>query len=226
MQRKRPQVRSRLGAGLALALWAAACGEPPRFDPTELGGWAIDVHADGAVVRHGRIGSGRFESRGTYVLVDVDNPLSVDLDVTLEGDLVDAHGDRIGALNRDALRIPARDFRTFALVHHDGEVPAATGADIRVVDARIARFPADTVRMHDTHGYRDEGRAVVAANFTNEGERETIVVVIAAFYDRDGHIMSRPHTILRIPSGVTHPARFVGPPGSDRGYMFLGEQVW
>jgi hypothetical protein len=202
-----------------------ACGQPARFDPTQLGSGAVVVRRAGIVLASGPVGSGSFAGRGTWALVDVANPLSVDVLATLEGDLLDAGGRPVGRLNRDSLRVPAGAQRTFALVHHAGEVPAATGADVRVHSVQLARHPP-TVSMRDAHVYRDGDRVVVAANLTNDLERETIAVVIAGFYDGDGRILQRPHTLLRIPGGVTHPARFVGPDGSRSGYLFLGEQIY
>jgi hypothetical protein len=211
-------------AALLVATACAACDEPARFLPSHTIGDMLDVRDDSAVIRTGRVGSGQFEGTGTYALVDVGNPLSVDVEATLEGDLLDGDGNRAGALNRESLRIPAGAQRTFALVHHTAPVPSAIGADVRVSTARLAAH-APTIGMSDANVYEDGNRVVVAANLTNKLERETIVVVIAGFYDGDGHIMQRPHSVIRIPGELTKPARFVGPDGSRSGYLFVGEQI-
>lgn len=216
--------RLALAVGL-LAILGGCADRKVGFKPTHIGGSVLDVRRDGAVLMSGSVGSGQFERNGTYVLVDAANPLSVDVIATLEGDLLDASGKPVGALNRDSLRIPAGAQRTFALVHHAGEVPSAVSADIRVVQAQLAKY-RPTIGMSDANVYQDGDRVVVAANLHNDTDKETIVVVIAGFYDADGRIMKRPHTVLRIPATVTHPARFVGPPGSKTGYLFLGEQVY
>lgn len=214
-----------LGFALAALALLGGCENQEGFKPSHVGRSALEVRRDGATLVTGSVGSGKFEKTGTYVLVDVANPFSVAVIATLEGDLLDANGNKVGALNRDSLRIPTGAQRTFALVHHSGEVPSAVSADIRVAHTQIAKY-LPTIGMTDAHVYQDGDRVVVAANLHNNTDKETIVVVIAGFYDASGKIMRRPHTVLRIPSTVTHPARFVGPPGSKTGYLFLGEQIY
>lgn len=214
-----------LGLALAVLVLVGGCDNKSGFKPSHVGGSVLEVRRDASTLLSGSVGSGQFENKGTYVLVDVANPLSVGVIATLDGDLLDAHGKKVGALNRDSLRIPAGAQRTFALVHHSAEVPSAVSADIRVVHTRIAKH-RPTIGMSDANVYQDGDRVVVAANLHNDTDKETYVVVIAGFYDASGKIMRRPHTVLRIPSTVTHPARFVGPPGSKTGYLFLGEQIY
>jgi len=215
-----------LRLALAVLVLLGACeGKQLGFKPSHIGGSFLQVRHDTSVLLSGAVGSGQFEGTGTYVLVDVANPLSVAVIATLEGDLLDANGTVVGALNRDSLRIPAGAQRTFALVHHAAQVASAVSADIRVSHAQLANYEP-TIGMSDANVYEDNDRVVVAANLHNDTDKETIVVVIAGFYDAAGKIMKRPHTVLRIPSAVTSPARFVGPPGSKTGYLFLGEQIY
>ncbi len=218
----------RIVTALAFALTLSStvgCDGPNRFKPTQMGGGVVEVHAADAVLTHGEVGAGQFKGPGTYVLVDALNPLGVDLEVTLGGDLVNGAGERVGALNRESLRIPARGRRTFALVHHDGQVTAATGADIRVEASQIAKHPP-AVTLADANVARDGDRVIVRANLINETDREVITVVVAGFYDENGKIMNRPFTVLTIPGDWKTPAQFVGPHGSAKGYLFVGEQVY
>ncbi len=210
---------------LAVLVVLGGCDKKSGFKPSHVGGSVLEVRRDASTLLSGSVGSGKFEQRGTYVLVDVANPLSVDVIATLEGDLLDAKGTKVGALNPDTLRIPTGAQRTFALVHHSKEVPDAVSADIRVAHTQIAKY-RPTMGMSDANVYQDGDRVVVAANLHNDTDKETIVVVLAGFYDASGKIMKRPHTVLRIPSTVTHPVRFVGPSGSKTGYLFLGEQIY
>lgn len=222
------RMKRQIVACLVLAIASASvggCRRRGRFHPSWVGVSAIEVRRAGAVVRDGIIGAGRYKGEGTYVLVDAVNRLSVDVDVALDGELLDEAGAALAVLDRDSLRIPAHAQRTFALVHHTGRVAGAARARIRVSGTRLSRHRLP-VHMRDTHVYQDGDRVVVAANVTNEVDRELIVVVIAGFYGADGAIVERPFSVIRIPPSMTKPARFVGPAGSVRGYLFTGDLIY
>jgi len=205
----------------AIALIAAAgCERSARFHLSEIGSELIQIRTADATIAHGKVGVGRHEGRGTFALVDAVNPLPVALDVSLAGDLLDANGAPVARLNPESVRIPARGQRTFALVHHLREVPEAVAVSVRVHDSRATLHPAP-ISVSDEHVYRDGDRVVVAANLHNEADRQAIVLVAAGFYDRDGRIMKRPFSVLKIGADRTHPARFVGPDGSASGYLFV-----
>ena len=215
-----------VAAALVLsAVVSVGCSEQARFRPSQIGGAGLDIDRAGAVIRHGNVGAGRFQGEGTYVLVDATNRLATDVDVSLEGELLDSQGRAIGALNPDSLRIPAGAQRTFALVHHAGKLADAASADIRVGLVQVAHY-ALPVHTIDGNVYQDGERVVVAANVVNDTEREIIAVVIAGFYDDSGRIMQRPFSAIRLPPKLTKPARFVGPDGSTRGYLFVGQLMF
>lgn len=191
----------------------------------ELGRHFVEVRRETAVIQHGPVGAGRHRGPGSWVLVDVANPLDVDVHVELEGDLLDSAGRPIAQLNAASIRIPAGGLRTFALVHHLREVRAARGADIRLADVQLARFPP-TIQLADAHVYQDGDRVVVAANLDNQSDREVLVLVAAGFYDAEGGLMKRPFTVLKLAPEGRKPARFVGPDGSAQGYLFVADEAF
>ena len=218
-------MRSAIAAlAIAAALSAIGCESPDGFDPTAVGRHFVEVRRDAAVIQRGKVGAGRHEGPGTWVLVDVANPLDVDVHVQLVGDLLDARGRAVGVLNEESLRIPAGGLRTFALVHHLRDVPEAAAADIRVQDVRLAKYPP-AVTLSEQNVYRDGDRVVVAAHLNNTTDRELIVLVVAGFYDAGGRVMKRPFTVLKLRPNAKEPVRFVGPDGSAAGYLFVAEEV-
>jgi hypothetical protein len=202
-----------------------ACDQGGHFRASHVGGSFVQVQRDRLVIQHGVIGAEPHKSEGTFALVDAHNPLEVDLHVTLGGELRDAAGHPLGTLNPESLRIPAGGQRTFALVHHRAKLPSARSAEVRVLSAQLATHPPG-IELADANVYRDGERVVVAANLINRSEREAIVLVFAGFYDRVGALLQRPFSVVRIPGKTTRPARFVGPNGSAKGYLFVGDQVY
>jgi len=209
---------------LALAL-LAACDSRGGYRPNQLGPSVVEVRRAGAVIDHAPVGAGKHKGPGTYVLVDVNNPLSLEVHVTLEGDLLDREGRVLAELNPDSLRIPPGGLRTFALVHHRGEVREAASADIRVRDVVLAVHPPP-IAVTDAHIYQDGDRVVVAAYLNNPSDREATVLVVAGFYDGQDRLMKRPFSVLKIQPESRQPARFVGPDGSASGYLFVGDQAY
>jgi hypothetical protein len=213
-----------LAAAALVAVVAVGCSRE-RSDDRRLPDDVLRVHLDRLVLAHGTIGAGRLAGPGTYVLVDAENTLDTDVHVTLVGDLVDANGAPIASLVPDTLRIPPRGVRTFALVHLRDEIRGAASAAIRVGDVRAAtERPA--IEITDGNVYRDGDRVIVAGNLVNRTKHEAIVLVMAGFYDGDGRIMRRPFSAMSIPGGATRPARFVGPDGSAKGYLFVGSETF
>jgi hypothetical protein len=216
-------------AAVALALGASAlaatlgCTPPPaqRHLDTDL----IVVSAD-ARLRTDTVGEGRFASTASFVLVDADNRARDGAMVTLGGELHDAAGQVVGTLKPESLWIPGGEHRTFALVD-DARVarPTATSAKLRV---RGAVIPAQPPIMHisDIHSFDDYGKAVVQASLTNDVAQAGQAMVLGAFYDRDDRPVARPFTLMPIGPSVTRTVRFVGPPGSVRGTIFLGDLVY
>jgi hypothetical protein len=211
-------------AGCATLLWAAVLGACQKSDyhVATVGPAGVEVVADGLVVAQTTIGSGRHSHEATYVLVDVRNRLSADLFVELHGELVDGDGQAIGTLYPDSLRIPGRGLRTFALVHHEGVVPAARSAKLRLGSVRLAVHDA-AIEITDGHVYQDGDRVVVAGYARNLVDRPAHAIIIAGFYDAAGRLLQRPHTVVPIQPGDKHPAQFVGPAGSASAYLFVGD---
>ncbi len=208
----------------ALVLALVGCERPaagPRAIDRSLIAVSSKIH-----LRTDAIGVDRFASQATFVLVDADNLGDVDADVTLGGILVDADGRELGPLRPESLRIPAHGRRTFALIDRARTArPTATGARIDVRGAQEPRF-AEPVRITDGRVYRDGDRVVVAGMVTNPNDRPCIAMVLAGFHDRDGKPLTRPFSAFELGGNASRPTRFVGPPGSTVGYIFVGDIVF
>jgi hypothetical protein len=174
----------------------------------------------------GSVGSGEHESVATYVLVDATNPGGQDLSVTLGGSFVDATGRDLGTMERQSLRIPAGGTRTFALV--DGEQAShaeATAATIEVTSAVKLDYP-EQVTITDLHQYEDGERIVVKAYVQNTVGRIARALVFATFYDSQGRPMQRPSTLFTLERNARRGVQFVGPSGSVRATMSVGDVVY
>lgn len=209
-----------------LALVAVAACERGAPDARAIDRGLIAVRHDHVTLRTDAVGVDRFASQATFALVDADNLGDADADVTLGGVLVDADGHQVGELRAESLRIPAHGRRTFALVDRARVArPTATGARIDVRGAREPRF-AEPVHITDGHVYRDGDRVVVAGYVHNPDERPCIAMVLAGFHDQDGNPQTRPFAAFELGGGAKRPTRFVGPPGSQVGYIFVGDVVF
>jgi hypothetical protein len=51
-------------------------------------------------------------------------------------------------------------------------------------------------------------------------------MIYATFWSADGKPMTRPFTLTWIEAKKDQPVQFVGPPGSKRGTIFLGDAVY
>ena len=188
-----------------------------QVDPTEIAvGGRVTVRTD-------TVGMDVHERTTTFALVDADNRGDRPAAVTLGGVLVDADGREVGTRSAESLWIPARGRRTFALV--DDKDLARPDAVAARVDLRGAIRPRhdEPVRIEQGHVWKDGDRVVATAMVVNTADRPCTAVVLAGFHDRDGTPMTRPFSVFPIGGKIERPARFVGPPGSTSGYIFVGK---
>lgn len=211
---------------LILCFAAVACEKRSSRADREVDPSLLEVDRAGLVLRTGTVGVGDEKPSATFVLVDAHNTADRPLMVTLGGNLVDAAGKPVGTLRPDSLWVPADGIRTFALVERDLKAPEAAGAEVEVVGA----FPAEhdpAMYVDDSGGaFLDQGRVVVNGNVVNTAERAGKVIVIAGFYDAEGRLLERPFQVLVVGPGAKRAVQFVGPEGSRKGYMFIGDAVF
>src|SRR5882757_8886534 len=109
-------MQGRVIVAVAVVLWGlglAACGRSKPAHNLDLD--AIRISGD-ARMRTDTVGDGKFASTATFVLVDAENTATDGAYVTLDGELTDPAGARVGELKSQSLWIPAHESRTFALV--------------------------------------------------------------------------------------------------------------
>ncbi len=203
---------------VGLALLACDRRAPPEpIDPA-----LVKISTD-RVVRHGDVGHDQWERPATYVIVDADNAAQVDLVVTLGGALTDAAGASIAPLRPESLRLPAGARRTFVLIDaRDTARPEATGATVEVRGVMAATWQP-TAHLSDGYLHDDHGKAMVSASLTNDADRPGKLIVFGAFHDADGRPMQRQYLVAELGPQITQVVRFVGPPGSTKGVIFLGD---
>ncbi|MGE0546713.1 MAG: hypothetical protein AB7O24_24550 [Kofleriaceae bacterium] len=220
-------------AGLVIILALAACSKsaPARKLDLEL------IKVPGAAnLRTDTIGDGTFTDVSTFVLVDAQNTATEGAYVTLGGQLTDGSSTVLGELKSQSLWIPAGEIRTFALVDAERVPrPKASAARIVVHGALVPESPP-RVRVSDFRTFAEPNRTIVEGKLVNDADRLGQALVIAAFYDSHGQLMTRPfQNIVVDPQGrmqavdaktPTDVVRFVGPPGSVRGTMFVGDIVY
>jgi hypothetical protein len=208
-----------LGAGLGLA--GCTHSKPARNLDLD----AIRVSPD-ARLRTDTVGDGEFVSNASFVLVDAENTAAEGAHVTLGGELTDAAGATVGELRSQSLWIPPREARTFALVDTERLArPTAAAARIKVKGALV---PDDPPRAHiaDLHSFDDHGKVVVQAYLVNAAARSGVLMAIASFHDAHGQPMTRPFQLLEVPARDRRVVQFVGPEGSTRGTIFVGDTVY
>jgi hypothetical protein len=211
------------GRWIALAIALAGCGrsEPRRNLDLD----AIRISGD-ARMRTDVVGDGKFASTSSFVLVDAENTAGDGAYVTLGGAFTDKAGATVGRLTAQSLYVPAHESRTFALVDAERVPrPTATSARIQIHGAVV---PADPPRAHitDLHSFDDRGKIVVQAYLVNTAERRGQIMVIGAFHDAHGQPMTRPFQMIEIGGGERRVVQFVGPEGSTRGAIFVGDAVY
>lgn len=210
-------------AMLGLAI-VCGCGEskPEPSDRRPIDPKVIDIAADEAVLQAGSVGVGEHAEVRTYVLVDASNTAEHDVIATVTGTISGGI-----SLGKQSLRIPAGGVRTFALVA-DREPPENAPARIEtltVESAAVPRHPPGVV-VENGHVFTDGDRVVAQASIHNTATHPVQAVVAAGFYDASGRIMKRPFSAITIDGGQRFPVQFVGPDGSRRAYIFVGETVY
>ena len=206
-----------------LFILLAACDAPKPHAQLSASEVVVSSNAN---LRIGPIGEEQEAAAASFVLVDAENRSTHDAYVTLVGEFADADGHAIVGLRPEELFIPAGQSRTYALVDEKlRSEPNAKGAQVRVRTASVASF-APSVHVSDLNVFHDQGRAVVAANITNEIDKTAQVVVLAAFHDAAGKPLIRPFQVMPMGGKVTKVARFVGPPGSTDGTIYIGEVTY
>lgn len=210
-----------------MVAWAiVGCDKPRGLNPKQVDVSVVEIAADKQLVRHDIVGDGEFAGKATFVLVDARNRHSVDLDVTLSGDLVDDRGQVVGAVAPASLRVPKGRHRLFALVDDkQGHRPTATGARIKVTGAHEAEHPP-AVRIKEFFAHPDGERMMVSGTVANTARGAVKTIVIGAFYDGDGVPMTRPYTVLQLDGDTTHPVHFKSEPGAKTGFLFIGQTVY
>jgi hypothetical protein len=209
----------------ALLIVLALCASCAKREPAQhLDLDEIRVLGD-ARLRTDTVGDARFTDTATFVLVDAENTAATGAYVTLAGALTGATGDVLGAFKPQSLWIPAGEARTFALIDAARQPrPGATSAKIEVRGALIAAPPR--ARIEDLHSFEDAGKIVVQASLVNDAPRIGRILVIAAFHGSDGRPMTRPYSLVEIGPQRRTTVQFVGPPGSVRGTIFIGDETY
>ncbi len=208
-----------------VTLLLTAC-EKDTWKPKEADRKQIVVHGELMTLHTGSVGTGEFEGNATYVLVDASNPGKLDLAVTLGGSFLDAEGNEVGAIHRQSLRIPAGGTRTFALVDEEQSTHEdASGATIEVSSAVQLDYPEQII-ITDLNEYEDNGRIVVAGYVKNTVNRIGKALVFATFYNKEGKPMERPSTVFRLERNARRGVQFVGPAGSVRATLSVGDIVY
>ncbi|MBP6632847.1 MAG: hypothetical protein KBG28_29900 [Kofleriaceae bacterium] len=183
------------------------------------------VVSDKAHLRTDVLGDPAAGQRSTFILVDADNRGSVDAYVTVDGEMAAADG-RTWPLVGERLFIPAGATRTFVLLDEaKAERPEATGAQVRALRALPAPRPLAMV-VSDLHVFTDGDKMVAAATVTNTIDKPGQAMVLAPFHDRDGRPMARQHTLVKLGGGKQLNVRFVGPVGSTKADIVVGEILY
>lgn len=202
---------------VAIALAVAGCAKKRA----ELDHDLIRVTSD-ARLRTDTIGEGKHVELATFVLVEAENTSTQGAYVTLTGELADAAGTTIGELRPQSLWVPGGEVRTFALIDRERKPrPDAKGARIRVRGAQIAQPPPAHI-----DGFRqvsDGDKVVLQGALVNDADRGGSIMVIASFYGADGRPMTRPFSVIFVGPKGNQPIQFVGPIGSTRGTIFIGD---
>jgi hypothetical protein len=221
-----PAARALLAAAATLLCGLAACERPttPASKPVDLA--LIKVRTAQMHLRNDRVGHDQWESEATFVLVDAENTSTADALVTLGGALLDAAGKEIGPVRLESLRIPPGGRRTFALIDASQRVRAnATSARVEVRGAFTPGYPPP-VQIQDGHVFVDGDRVVVGGKIVNTMPRTAKAIVFAGFYDADDRPLTRPFTVFQLGADQSDSAQFVGPPGSKKAYLFIGDSVY
>jgi hypothetical protein len=201
----------------------AACSKsdgPRKLDPD-----LIKVSPD-ARMRTDIVGDGEFTDTATFVLVDAENTSGDGAYVTLGGELTDAAGKHVSDLTLVSLWIPAHDARTYALVDTERKPrPSATAARILLRGAQVPTA-GPTAHVEDVHAFDDHGRIVVNGTLVNDADRDGIIMVVGSFHDAEHRPIKRPFRMIDIAAKNSTTVQFVGPPGSTKGEIFVGDMAY
>jgi len=211
------------GCLLGLMLGLSACGRSRLARNLDLD--AIRISGD-ARMRTDVVGDGKFASTATFVLIDAENTAAEGAFVTLGGELTDAAHATVGELTSQSLWVPAHESRTFALVDRERAArPSSVAARIKV---RGAVIPDEPPRAHiaDLHVFDDRGKIVVQAYLVNTADRPGQMMVIGSFHDAHDQPMTRPFQMIALGAHDRRVVQFVGPQGSTRGTIFVGDVVY
>ena len=204
------------------ALALTGCSKPSSN--RELDHDLIRVTSD-ARLRTDMVGEGKWEALSTFVLVDAENTTKQGAYVSLAGDLVDETGAKIGAFKPQSLWVPAGAVRTFALIDSERKPrPTARGAQIFVRGAKTGLAPP--AHVVDVKQVKDGDRVILQGALKNDAARPGNIVVIASFYGADGRPMTRPFSLLWVDGNGSLPVQFVGPAGSARGNIYIGDAAY
>ena len=178
-----------------------------------------------ARMRTDTVGEGQFAEQASFVLVDAANTSTTGAYVTIGGAFTDATGTSVGPLKPQSLWIPAGEARTFALVDSDRKPrPTATSAKIEVRGALIASPPR--AKIVDLNTFDDRGKIVLQATLVNDSDRIGRIIVIASFHGKDDRPMTRPFNLIEIGARQKQNVQFVGPEGSVRGAIYIGDETY
>lgn len=210
---------------VAIAMTVFGCTKKPTNE-REVDYSLLDIDTEHLLLRHDTVGHDEWQSEATYALVDVHNRHTEDLMVTLGGAFVDDDGREVGPIHAESLRVPAGGVRMFALVDKERvKRDTATSVKARVLGAYVPNYPPP-VQVTQGEVYRYGDRMVVNGMVENTADRPVRAIVIAGFYDSEGNLLKRPFTEMYIPENGQSPAQFVGPTGSVKGYIFVGDMVF
>jgi hypothetical protein len=216
-------VRLALGIGLGLALGLCACARSKPARHLDLD--AIRVTGD-ARMRTDTVGDDKFASTATFVLIDAENTAAQGAYVTLGGELTDGAGATLGVLKTQSLWVPAHEIRTFALVDRERVPrPTSTSARIKVHGAVVPDEPP-RASITELHSFDDRGKVVVQAYLVNGAARTGQIMAIASFHDAHGRPMTRPFQMIELGAHARRVVQFVGPEGSTRGTIFVGDVIY
>ncbi|MGE0872845.1 MAG: hypothetical protein AB7P03_30095 [Kofleriaceae bacterium] len=218
---------------MLIALVLVSCGKSTPARELDLDLIKIPGAAN---LRTDTVGDAQFASVSTFVLVDAQNTATQGAYVTLGGQLTDGTSTVVGELKPQSLWIPAGELRTFALVDSERVPrPRASAARILVHGAMVPESPP-RVRVSGVRTFGEQNRTIVEGKLVNEAQRLAQAMVIASFYDVHGQLMTRPFQLIVVdPQGrmqavdakdPTEVVRFVGPPGSSRATMFVGDIIY
>lgn len=207
----------------SLGMMLAGCGRSKPAHNLDLD--AVRIPGD-ARMRTDTVGDGKFASTATFVLVDAENTAADGAYITLGGELTSSAGTKVGELKPQSLWVPAHESRTFALVDSErAPRPASTAARIKVYGALIPDEPP-RARITDLHSFDDRGKIVVRAYLVNHADRPGQMMVIGSFHDARDQPMTRPFQMIELGANDKRVVQFVGPEGSTRGTIFVGDVIY